>query len=149
MDKFLGQDIADARARVMFLRDNADAVEDLGYTKEIPTQQLDELKEQLVETNIKLLDLRAAKKEANKEFNDQIHELEDISDEATAKLRARTEYVTEPCYKFIDGDEVGYYNADGLLVFTRPARSDEKQPRLFTPADYQGDNPFMRTGTND
>lgn len=149
MDKFLGQDIADARARVMFLRDNADAVEDLGYTKEIPTQQLDELKEQLVKTNIKLLDLRAAKNEANKKFNNQIHELEVINKEATSKLKARTEFVTEPCYKFVEDDEVGYYNDEGKLVFSRPARSDERQPRLFTPADYQGDNPYKRTGTND
>lgn len=132
----------------MFLRDNADAVEDLGYTKEIPSQQLDELKEQLVDTNIKLLDLRAAKKEANKGFNDQIRELEDLNEEATAKLKSRTEYVTEPCYKFVDGDEVGYYNSDGRLVFARPARQDERQPRLFGAADFHGDNPYMHTGTD-
>lgn len=148
MDKFLGQDIADTRARMMFLRDNADAVEDLGYTKEIPSQQLDELKEQLVETNIKLSDLRAAKKEANKEFNAQIHELEDINEEATAKLKSRTEYVIEPCYKFVEDDEVGYYNSEGRLVFTRPARQEERQPRLFPRSDFHGDNPYMHTGTD-
>lgn len=148
MDKFLGQDIADARARVMFLRDNADAVEDLGYTKEIPSQELEELKDQLVETNIKLSDLRAAKKEANKEFNDQIHKLEDINEEATALLKSRTEYVTEPCYKFVEGDEVGYYNSEGRLVLTRPARQDERQPRLFARGDFHGDNPYMQTGTD-
>ncbi len=148
MDKFLGQDIADARARMMFLRDNADAVEDLGYTKEIPSQQLDELKEQLVETNIKLSDLRAAKKEANKEFNCQIHELEDINEEATAKLKSRTEYVIEPCYKFVEDDEVGYYNSEGRLVFTRPARQEERQPRLFPRSDFHGDNPYICTGTD-
>lgn len=143
MDRFLAQDIKDGRDRTQFLRDNADTVEDLGYTKAIPTEQLDELKEQLVETNIKLLDLRTAKKEANKEFNDQIKELEEINDEATAKLKSRTEYVIEPCYKFIEGNEVGYYNNAGELVFTRPAKPEERQRQLFTTADYLG------TGTND
>lgn len=64
MDRFLGQEIQDAKERVQFLRDNADAIEELGYTKPIPTAQLDVLKDQLVQNNIQLRDIRADKKEA-------------------------------------------------------------------------------------
>lgn len=149
MDKFLGQDIKDARDRIQFLRDNADGVEDMGYTKNIPTSELDDLKEQLVENNIQLRDIRADKRAANKEYNAQIKQLEEQGDEVTAKLKSRTEYVTEPCYKFIEDGEVGYYNSDGLLVFSRPARPEERQPRLFPKPDFQGSNPFMRNGTED
>ena len=149
MDRFLGQEIQDAKERVQFLRDNADAIEELGYTKPIPTAQLDVLKEQLVQNNIQLRDIRADKKEAMKEFSNQIKELEEVGDKVTEKLKNRSEYVSEQCYKFIEDNEVGYYNSEGMLVFQRPARPDEKQPRLFTKSDFQGSNPFLRTGTDD
>lgn len=35
MDKVLGQEY-EGKARIDFLRDNCDAVEDLGYTKQLP-----------------------------------------------------------------------------------------------------------------
>lgn len=70
MDRFLFQDVADVRERIQLLRDNADATEDLGYTKNIPGPVLDQLKDQLVENNIQLRDVRADKKAANKEFNE-------------------------------------------------------------------------------
>mgnify|MGYP003187075918 CR=1 FL=1 len=149
MDRFLFQDVADVRERIQLLRDNADATEDLGYTKNIPGPVLDQLKDQLVENNIQLRDVRADKKAANKEFNEQIKHLEEQGDEMTGKLKSRTEYVTESCYKFVEDDQVGYYNNEGVLVFSRPARPDERQPRLFDKADFHGDNPYKRTGTDD
>lgn len=127
MDKVLGQDIKDPIERAQFLRDNADGIESLGYAKSLPTQELEDLKERLVENNIQLRDVRADKKAANKEYNGQIKQLEEDNDEVTAKLKSRTEFVTEPCYKFVEGDEVGYYNGEGLLVFQRPARPEERQ----------------------
>lgn len=139
MDKVLGQDVKDPLERAQFLRDNADGIESLGYTKNLPTQELEDLKERLVENNIQLRDVRADKKAANKEYNDQIKQLEEDNDEMTAKLKSRTEFVTEPCYKFVEGDEVGYYNSDGLLVFQRPARPEERQRTIGS---------ILRTGTD-
>lgn len=131
MDRFLGHEIEDLGERLQYLRDSADAVEDLGYTKAIPNDELEALKNELVENNIQLRDVRAEKKAANKEFNDQIKQLEESGDEMTAKLKARTHYVTEPCYKFVEGEEVGYYNSEGLLVFSRPTRPEERQRTIF------------------
>lgn len=139
MDKVLGQDIKDPVERAQFLRDNADGIESLGYTKSLPTQELENLKETLVENNIQLRDVRADKKAANKEYNAQIKQLEEDNDEVTAKLKSRTEFVTEPCYKFVEGDEVGYYNGDGVLVFQRPARPEERQRTIGS---------ILRTGTD-
>lgn len=150
MDKFLGHDIPEGRDRVTFLRDNCDAVEELGYTKALPGCQLEALKEQLVENNIQLRDVRADKKAANKEFNEQIKQLEEQNDDVTAKLKSRTEFVNEPCYKFIDGDEVGYYNADGVLVYTRPARPEERQRNITQVLrDFSEPMRSQRTGTDD
>lgn len=139
MDKVLGQEY-EGKDRVNFLRDNCDAVEDLGYTKQLPTDEIESLKDHLVENNIQLRDVRADKKVANKQFNDQIKQLEDDNDEITGKLKNRSEYVNEPCFKFVDTDtrEVGFYNNEGVLVYQRPARPEELQKTVFQ---------MQRTGT--
>lgn len=148
MDRFLGQEINDPREREQFLRDNAEGVEDLGYTKPIPSQALEDLKARLVDNNIQLRDVRADKRAANKEYNALIKQLEEEGDEVTGKLKSRSEYVTEPCYKFIEDGEAGYYNSEGVLVFSRPARPEERQPRIFTAPDFQGSNPYKATGSD-
>ena len=139
MDKVLGQEY-EGKARIDFLRDNCDAVEDLGYTKQLPNEEIETLKDRLVENNIQLRDVRADKKAANKEFNDQIKQLEESNDEVTGKLKAKSEFVTEACFKFIDEEtrEVGYYNNEGLLVYSRPARPEELNKNIFR---------TIRTGT--
>lgn len=139
MDKVLGQEY-NGKDRVSFLRDNCDAVEDLGYTKSLPNDEIEALKDRLVENNIQLRDVRSDKKAANKEFNDQIKQLEESNDEVTGKLKAKSEFVTEPCFKFVDEDarEVGYYNNEGLLVYSRPARLEELNKNIFR---------MSRTGT--
>ena len=140
MDKVLGQEY-EGKARINFLRDNCDAVEDLGYTKQLPNEEIEALKDRLVENNIQLRDVRADKKAANKEFNDQIKQLEESNDEVTGKLKAKSEFVTEACFKFVDTEtrEVGYYNREGLLVYCRPGRPEEMQKSMFSPV--------LRTGT--
>lgn len=140
MDKVLGQEY-EGKARIDFLRDNCDAVEDLGYTKQLPNEEIEALKDRLVENNIQLRDVRADKKAANKEFNDQIKQLEESNDEVTGKLKAKSKFVTEACFKFVDTEtrEVGYYNREGLLVYCRPGRPEEMQKSMFSPV--------LRTGT--
>lgn len=140
MDKVLGQEY-EGKARIDFLRDNCDAVEDLGYTKQLPNEEIEALKDRLVENNIQLRDVRADKKAANKEFNDQIKQLEESNDEVTGKLKAKSEFVTEACFKFVDTEtrEVGYYNREGLLVYCRPGRPEEMQKSMFSPV--------LRTGS--
>lgn len=140
MDKVLGQEY-EGKARIDFLSDNCDAVEDLGYTKQLPNEEIEALKDRLVENNIQLRDVRADKKAANKEFNDQIKQLEESNDEVTGKLKAKSEFVTEACFKFVDTEtrEVGYYNREGLLVYCRPGRPEEMQKSMFSPV--------LRTGT--
>lgn len=53
----------------------------------------------------------------------------------------KSEYVNELCFKFIDPQtkEVGYYNADGDLIESRPAFADELQGTIFQ---------LNRTGTD-
>ena len=139
MDRFLGHEIADAREREQYLRDNADAVEEMGYTKSIPPAELDRLKDELVETVIELNNVEDEKKEVDREFTDRIKKHRKAAAKISGQLKARSEYVVEKCYKFVDGSEVGYYNSDGELVFSRPARPEERQLTVFN---------TLRTGTD-
>lgn len=139
MDKVLGQEYGKIAERKAFLRDNCDAVEEFGYVKPLASEQIENLKEKLVENNIQLRDVRADKKAQNKLYNEQIKQLEEENDGVTKQLKEKSEFVIENCFKFVDGDEVGYYNEDGVLVYQRPARPEEKRPNIFK---------SQRTGTN-
>lgn len=133
MEKTLGKDIENRIERIAFLRDNADAiVENFGYTKMLPTEKIDDLKDKLAENNIKLRDVRGQKKADMKFYNDQIKELEEEGDELTAKLKSRTEFVSETCYQFIEDDQVYYYNAEGDLIYQRQAKPEERQSTIFS-----------------
>ena len=133
MDKVLFQDYEAGLKREQLLRDNCYAVEKLGYTKQIPNEKLESLKETLVENNIQLRDVRADKKAANKLFNEQIKQLEEKNDEVTGMLKEKSEYVMEECYKFVDDEtrETGYYNKEGVLVYCRPSRPEEMQKTIY------------------
>ena len=133
MEKALGKDIENRIERIAFLRDNADAiVENFGYTKMLPAERLNDLKDKLTENNIRLRDVRGQKKADMKFYNDQIKELEEEGDELTAKLKSRTEYVSETCYQFIEDDKAYYFNADGDMIFQRQAKPEERQPTIFS-----------------
>lgn len=129
MDNVLGQEYPQGIERVNYLRDNCDAVEELGYSKAIPTDKMEELKDKLVDNNIQLRDVRADKRAANKQFNEQIKQLEDGNEEVTKSLKEKSEFVYENCFKFVEDKTrtVAYYNELGILVYSRPARPEELQ----------------------
>lgn len=142
MEHVLGQDVERGAARIAFLKDNCDKVEELGYTKPIPSERLEELKNQLVDVSIQTKDVKADAKESARQYKEQIKQLETESGKITDQLKARSEYVTENCYKFVDNEarQVGYYNADGILVYQRPAQPDELQTTVYQ---------TLRNGTHD
>ena len=49
MEKFIGQEYTDPQEREQFLKDNADAIEKMGYSKPIPSDQVEKLKETLAD----------------------------------------------------------------------------------------------------
>ena len=142
MEQVLGQDVERGAARIAFLQDNCDKVEELGYTKAIPSERLEELKNQLVDVSIQTKDVKADAKESARQYKEQIKQLETESGNITDQLKARSEYVMEKCFKFVDSEarQVGYYNSDGLLVYQRPAQPDELQKTVYQ---------TLRNGTHD
>lgn len=145
MEKFIGQDIESLKERELFIKDNADGIEDMGYAKPLDSSQIDKLKEKLANACIQHNDVAEQKKASDTAYNSELKELKGIIKETSDKLKSKSEYVNEPCFKLIDEEDkmAGYYNKEGMLVYERPARQDELQPSLFKL------NATKKTGTHD
>lgn len=133
MEKFIGQEYANLAEREQFIKDNADAIENIGYTKPLPSDEVEKLKEKLANASIKKLEQEEEKKASVQMYNEEIKRYKNTIKEAADKLKSKSEYVNEACYKLVDEQtrQVGYYNNEGMLVYQRAARHDELQPRLF------------------
>jgi hypothetical protein len=144
MLKVLGQDIKDLEERKNFLIDNADKVEEIDYHKSFSSDELAQKKTDFANKSIRV----AALEEEIKDFKDKIgEELKPLREETKNLLediKAKGQMVKEKCYLFLDEEEkmVGYYNAEGVLVQSRPATRDELQKTIF--ADMRS-----KEGTND
>lgn len=118
MEKYLGLEYEDLAEREQFIKDNADSIENMGYTKPIPSDQIEKLKETLADASIKKLEQEEAKKAAVQMYNEEIKGYKLTIKDAADKLKSKSTYVKEPCYKLIDQQtrQVGYYTKEGTLV---------------------------------
>lgn len=133
MDKFLGQDIPE-RDRWQFLQDNADAVEEIGYTHRFTPDELAQKKESLAETSIKINDIEVEKKEVMDGYKEQLKPLNETKQTLLENIKKGSEYKPhEECVKILDHDEklAGYYNRLGELVYSRPIMPQEMQKTIF------------------
>lgn len=128
--------------RWQFLQDNADAVEEIGYTHRFTPEELSQKKELLAETSIKINDIEVEKKEVADGYKEQLKPLNEEKQTLLENIKKGTEYVPhEECVKILDHDEkmAGYYNRLGELVYSRPIMPQEMQKTIF--------NINRRTGT--
>ena len=101
MDKFLGQDIPE-KERWQFLKDNADAVERIGYTHRFNPDELAQKKESLAEVSITINDIEIEKKEAMEEFKERLNPLNDEKQELLEHIKKGSEFVdNEECSKIL------------------------------------------------
>lgn len=133
MEKYLGLEYEDLAEREQYIKDNADSIENMGYSKPIPSDQIEKLKETLADASIKKLEQEELKKAAVQMYNEEIKGYKNTIKDVADKLKSKTTYVNEDCYKMVDPQtrQVGYYNNEGMLVYQRAARQSELQPRLF------------------
>lgn len=133
MDKFLGQEIPE-KDRWQFLQDNADAVEEIGYTHRFTPDELAQKKESLAETSIQINDIETEKKEAMEDFKQQLKPLNEMKQTLLENIKKGSEYVVnEECVKILLHEEkmAGYYNKLGELVYSRPIMPQEMQKTIF------------------
>jgi len=142
MDNSLGQDIVDLQERRLFLKDNCDLVENLGYMKPFTPDKIIELKETLAEVSIKINDVEGQKKMQNEVFKDKLKPLIEAKMASLLGIQQRAEQVNELCYTFIYPEEklVATFNELGVCVAQRPAMQNELQGTIFQ---------IQRTGSND
>ena len=142
MDKFLGQEQPE-EDRWQFIQDNADAIEEIGYTHRITPEDLAQKKESLAETSIEINDIEEEKKEVMQEYKKQLEPLLKQKKQLLEHIKKGSEFrENEQCAKILYHDErmVGYYNKLGELVYSRPIMPQEMQKTIFK---------TLKTGTND
>ena len=132
MDKFIERHL---------LADNADAIEEIGYSRRFTPDELNERKEELADTSIYISEIDEEKKASDAEFKLRRKPLDERKATLIEELKTKSQFVREECYKFIFHEErmVGFYNQDGELVSSRTLMPQEMQRTIFSQ---------MRTGTD-
>jgi len=138
MDKLLFQDSPENN-RVQFLKDNCDMIEEVGYMRRFTQEELTEKKERLSTVAIEINDIEDEKKVETDKFKVRLKPLDREKGVLLKHLKNKTEYVKEPCFKFLFPDEgmAGFYNSAGELISSRPLLAEERQKVI----------PFRKTGT--
>ena len=133
MSKTIGKDIQSLIERLRFLEDNADSVEEKGYMKPYTPEELQGHKESLANTMIAISAIEEELAGVKAEYKAKLKPLQEKKSQMVANIKAKAEYVTENCFKFVDRDArmTEYYNAEGDLVEARPSTADEMQMNLF------------------
>lgn len=129
--------------RGLILRDNCEKVEEVVYNKPFTQQDLERRRVDLENVSIAISDLNQQKKEYLDSFKEEMSPLAKSHAKAVSELKAKTVQVTENCFKFLDEESrtVGFYNSEGLLVYSRPAYREELNRSIMMEA--------RRTGTDD
>jgi hypothetical protein len=139
MEKRLLQNV-NAKEREETLESSADKIENFSYTKPFTPDQIsvfkDDLSTNLIAYNVMEDELNAIKDS----FKQKMKPLKDETKLLLTNIKNKAEFVNERCFIIIENDEVGYYNADGELVYQRPILPGEKQKTIFS---------IQREGTND
>ena len=101
MEKFLGQDLPESQ-RWEFLKDNADAVEKIGYMHRFSPEELAQKKELLSEACIKINDIEAEKKEAMDEFKERLKPYSEEKSQLLKDIKNGSEYIDNAeCVKIL------------------------------------------------
>ena len=130
MDKQLGKEYPPEQ-RIRFLQDNADKIEEKTYMRRFTPDELRQKKDQLADTSITLSEIEDEKKLLLQDIKQREAPLKSEKKVLLSNIKHKAEEVKEECYKFIENDEVGYYNAEGDLIEQRPAYPDERQGTIF------------------
>lgn len=119
--------------REQFLQNICDGTENVSYARAFTPEEMAKQREVLTDASIMLDDINQAKQDAIAKFKEQAKEYEELRKVAIKNLKMKAEIVDEECYKVIDEETkmVGFYNAEGNLVSSRPAFSNEIQKNLF------------------
>lgn len=120
--------------RLQMLEDNADAVEVISYLKHFESDELAEMKDDLVNALIQIHEYNLELAQIKSKYKEKIKPLAELVNENQEKIKMRAESIKGKCFKLVDYEAkmVGYYNPLGNLVFERPASRDEAQTNIVS-----------------
>lgn len=134
ISKVLGQEITDLKERKQYLLDNADSVVEMDYHKTFDADELARKKTALSETCIRINELEQDIKKYRDKVGEELKPLRSYQLSLLRDIKSKGKTVREKCYCFIEQEEkmVCFYNAEGVLVSSRPATRDElRQTTIF------------------
>lgn len=113
--------------RLKVLKDNSDKVEEMTYHKHFSPEQLTQKRGELENVSISISDLNKEKKEYMANFKAEMDPLAKNHAKIIDELKAKSAEVTELCYCFLDEESrmMGFYNGEGILIYSRPASQAE------------------------
>lgn len=131
--------------RPFVLRDSCDRMEDMTYQKVFSPEQLNQKRSELESVSISISDLNKEKKEWMKNFKAEMDPLAQNHAKIVGELKSKSAEVTETCYCILDEETrmMGFYNGEGILVYSRPAFQEELNRTI------QMEIRNTRTGTDD
>lgn len=138
MDKLLCQNLS-PKERLETLENSADKIEEFSYTKPFTPDQIAVFKDELSTGMIELNQLEDELSGIKDQYKARMKPYKQQTRTLLTNIKNKSEFVSEKCFMMIEGNEVGYYNADGELVYQRPTLPGEKQKTIFS---------VQRTGTN-
>lgn len=130
MDKFIDPDL---------LKDNAESVEEMDYTKQLTEEELIEIKDKLADVSIKEYKMLDKEKERRDGFKAEITPVQLDKRVCLTEINTGVRDYYGKLYLLADQEDgkMGYYDEKGFLVKDRILAQDEKQLRI----DY-------KSGTN-
>lgn len=128
--------------RADFLQNNADDVEMITYMKQFTHEEIGLMKDSLSEISIEMNDIEIEKKDVAATYSEKLKPLVRQKKNLLTNIKQKAILTDEECYKFVDQEEgmVGFYNAIGDLVSSRPIMPSERQKTIFS---------INKNGTND
>jgi|WetSurSiteA1Bulk_404760.scaffolds.fasta_scaffold259355_1 hypothetical protein len=131
MEKLLLQEMS-AEERLQTLKDSADKIEDFSYTKPFTPGQIIVFKDKLSTVMIEYSAIEDELKAVKEEYASKMKPMKDETKDLLKNIKNKADFVTEKCFLMVEGDQVGYYNAAGELVYCRPLLPGEKQKTVFS-----------------
>lgn len=118
--------------RAGILADNSDAIEEVSYSKSFSSDELTEKRVELEHVSVRIDDLEEAKKDYLDVLKTEMKPLLESKKTVIKELKEKAATVRENCYRFLDEETrmVGFYNSEGLLVYSRPATVAELQKTI-------------------
>lgn len=142
MEAKILQDVGTLERKQM-LRDNAQKTEVFTYPKALDAKEVTHLKDEYTKNAIEMAKHEERKKTFMEQWKADVKPLRIEMGQQMTRIRSRVEEITEDVYLMADHEEgaMGYYNAQGHLVYHRPLMPEERQFSII-------DNSQLKTGTN-